>query len=86
MSAVLIPKSLKAAKGVRESYDALLELFECFENFLSRVKVLTVISIAMGEILVKIMVELVNVLALAVQQIEMGRFREFALADKSQST
>jgi hypothetical protein len=36
-----------------------------------------------GEILVKIMVELLDVLALAMQQIKQGRFSEFVFADSS---
>ena len=74
---------LKAAKGVSSSYDALIELFECFEHFLGRLEVLTEIPLAMGEILVKIMAELLNVLALATQQIRQGRFSESILADTS---
>ena len=72
---------LKAAKGVSTSYDALIELFECFEHYLGRLKVLTEIPDAVGEILVKIMVQLLEVLALATQQIKQGRFSEFVLAD-----
>jgi hypothetical protein len=75
---------LKAAKGVSASYDALIELFECFEHYLGRLKVLTEIPGAVGDILVKIMVELLEVLALATQQIKQGRFSEFVLADTSQ--
>jgi hypothetical protein len=74
---------LKAAKGVSSSYDALIELFECFKHFLGRLEVLTEIPLAMGEILVKIMAELLNVLALATQQIRQGRFSESVLADTS---
>ena len=81
-SAVLT-RTLKAAKGVSTSYDALVELFECFEHYLSRIKVLTDIPSAVGEILVKIMVELLEVLALAMQQIKQGRFSEFILTDTS---
>ena len=76
---------LKAAKGVSTSYDALIELFQCFEHYLGRLKVLTEIPSAVGEILVKIMVELLEVLALATHQISQGRFSEFALADTSLS-
>jgi hypothetical protein len=65
---------LKAAKSVSTSYDALIELFECFEHYLGRLKVLTEIPDAVGEILVKIMVQLLEVLALATQQIKQGRF------------
>jgi len=64
VSAVLHP-ILKAAKGVSTSYDALIELFECFEHYFGRLKVLTEIPSAVGEILVKIMAELLEVLALA---------------------
>ncbi|KAN0126986.1 Ankyrin repeat-containing domain protein [Russula decolorans] len=69
---------LAAATGVRTSYDALLELFECFEHYLGRLKVLTEFPSAVREILVKIMVELLEVLALATQQIKQGRFKKFA--------
>ena len=79
--AALTIKILKAAKGVSASYDALIELFECFEHYLGRLKVLTEIPSAVGEILVKIMVELLEVLALATQQIKQGRFSEFVLAE-----
>ena len=76
----------KAAKGVSTSYDALIELFECFEHYLGRLKVLTEIPDAVGEILVKIMVQLLEVLALATQQIKQGRFSEFVYGDSSRLT
>ena len=79
MSAVLIPIIFKAVKGVSDSYDALLDLFEYFERFLGRLEVLAVTSFAMGNILVQIMAELLKVLALAMQQIRKGRFSEFVL-------
>ena len=81
VSATLTLKSYKAAKGVSTSYDALIDLFECFEHYLGRLKVLSEIPSAVGEILVKIMVELLDVLALATQQIKQGRFSEFVLVD-----
>ena len=77
---VLKPEILKAATGVSASYDALLELFECFEHYLGRLKVLTEFPSAVREILLKIMVELLEVLALATQQIKQGRLSEFLLA------
>ena len=76
---------LKAAKGVSTSYEALNELFQCFEHYLGRLKVLTKIPSAVGEVMVKIIVELLEVLALATQQIKQGRFSEFVLADTSYS-
>ena len=74
---------LKAAKGVSTSYDALIELFECFKHYLGRLNVLTEIPDAVGEILVKIMVQLLDVLALATQQIKQGRFSEFVFPGTS---
>ena len=73
----------KAAKRVRGDYDALIELFEHLERYLRRLQVFTVISPALAEILVKIMVELLEVLALATRQINQGRFSESALTDTS---
>ena len=83
VSVVLTLKILKAAKGVSTSYDALIDLFECFEHYLGRLKILTEIPSAVGEILVKIMAELLDVLALATQQIKQGRFSELTLVDPS---
>jgi hypothetical protein len=60
---------------VRASYDALVDIFECLENFLSRLKIYTEIrpTPAMTEVVVKIMVEMLAVLALATKQINQGR-------------
>lgn len=82
MSAVLTP-NLKAAKKVSDDYDALIELFEHFERYLRRLQVFTKIPLALGEILVKTMVELLGVLALTTRQIKQGRFSESALTDIS---
>ena len=73
------PRNSKAATGVSTSYDALSELFECFEHYLGRLNVLTEFPSAVREISVKIMVELLEVLALATQQIKQGRLSEFLL-------
>jgi hypothetical protein len=66
----------QAASGVTSSYDALLELFECLGNFLKRLEIYTTIppTPMLTEIIVKIMVELLSVLALASKQIKEGRF------------
>jgi hypothetical protein len=68
--------SLQAASGVSSSYDALLELFECLGNFSKRLEIYTNIPLTptMTDILVKIMIELLSVLALATKQIRQGRF------------
>ena len=81
--AIVDDQILKAAKGVSTSYDAVLEFFECFKHFLDHLKVLTKIPSDMGELLAKIMVELLGVLALATQQTNRGRFSEFVVADAS---
>ena len=61
---------------MRESYEAIVDIFECIENFLRRLTVYTDIplTLAMIEMVVKIMVELLSVLALATKQINRGRF------------
>ena len=65
----------QTAKYVRESYNALVDIFECIENFTSRLKIYTEIkpTPAMTEMMIKIMVELLAVLALATKQVNQGR-------------
>ncbi|KAH9172036.1 hypothetical protein EDB89DRAFT_2243101, partial [Lactarius sanguifluus] len=71
---------LTAASDVSSSYDALVDLFECLGNFLKRLQIYSGISLTplMTEIVVKIMAELLSVLALATTQIQQGRFEKFA--------
>ena len=69
--------SHQAAIGVSASYDALGDLFECVANFLRRLHILTEktpSSPEMSDLLVKIMVQVLNVLALATKQVQQGRF------------
>ncbi|KAH9955565.1 hypothetical protein BC827DRAFT_871171 [Russula dissimulans] len=71
---------LSAVIDVSSSYDALLELFECIARFLKRLHVYTTkipLSSLMSEIIVKIMVEVLSVLALATKQVKQGRFKKF---------
>jgi hypothetical protein len=75
------PQVSQAAKGVSTSYDALVELFECFEHYLGRLKIFTEIPSAVGEVLVKIMAELLSVLGLTIQQIKQGRLSVYYLVD-----
>ena len=72
---------------MRESYDALVDIFECIENFLRRLRIYTEIAPtpAMTEMVIKIMVELLSVLALATKQINQGRFSMSALVHTSHS-
>ncbi|KAI9454796.1 hypothetical protein F5148DRAFT_415059 [Russula earlei] len=71
---------LVAAIGVSSSYDALVDLFESVGSFLKRLSVYTEMPFPdrMRDILVKIMVEVLSVLALATNQIKQGRFKKFA--------
>ena len=57
------------------TYDALLELFECLGNFLKRLYIYTEISLdpLMTDIVAKIMVELISILAVSKKQIGRGR-------------
>jgi hypothetical protein len=73
----------QAAGGVSSSYDALLDLFECLGNFLKRLEIYTTIppTPIMTDIIVKIMVELFSVLALARKQIEQGRLSKCAVTN-----
>jgi len=72
----------QAASGVTSSYDALLELFDCLGNFLKRLEIYTTIppSPIMTEVVIKIMLELLSVIALASKQIKQGRFSKRAVA------
>ena len=65
----------QTAKYVRESYDALVDIFECIETFLSRLKIYAGIqpTPALTQMVIKILVELLGVLALATKQINQGR-------------
>ena len=65
-------------KGVNDSYDLLLELFESIENFLRRLDIYTKIppTVAMTDMVIKILVELLSTLALATKQIKQGKSSE----------
>ena len=65
----------QAAVGVSSSYDSLVDLFECLGNFLKRLEIYTAIPFTplMTDIILKILVELLSVLALATKQVRQGR-------------
>ena len=73
----------QAVKDVSKSYDALLDLFESIENFLSRLDIYTKIPLttAMKDVIVKILAEVLSTLALATKQVKQGRLSESLLAD-----
>ena len=76
----MIYESVQAACGVASSYDTLLALFESLGNFLKRLEVYTTISPTqvMMDLVIKIMAELLSVLALATKEIKQGRFSKCA--------
>ena len=64
------------------SYDAMVDLFASFDNFLSRLSIYAGIppTPALANVLVKIIVELLSMLTLATKQVKQGRFSEFVLS------
>ena len=65
----------QASIGISASYGALVDVFECVANFLNRLRIYTGIpfSPSMSDIVTKILVEVLSVLALATKQIKQGR-------------
>jgi uncharacterized membrane protein len=63
---------------MKASYDALVDIFECIDNFLRRLMIYTETgpTPALTTVVVNIMVEILSVLALATAQIRQGRFSE----------
>ncbi|KAI0272344.1 hypothetical protein BC834DRAFT_1030497, partial [Gloeopeniophorella convolvens] len=71
---------LSASKGVSDSYDSLIDLFDTMSRFLERVTVYTrvePIGPSMAEIIVKMMIGLLDILGLATKEIKQGRLRAF---------
>jgi uncharacterized membrane protein len=68
---------------VKSSYDALIDIFEYIDNFLRRLMIYSEIkpTLAMTEVIIKIMVELLSVLALATTQISQGKLSKSSLDD-----
>src|ERR1700761_9606485 len=65
----------QAAKDVSESQDALVEIFERVENFFKRLETYIEVppTAAMTDIIVKIMVEVLNIFAISTKEIKQGR-------------
>jgi uncharacterized membrane protein len=65
----------QAVNGALDSYDALVDLLESIEHFLNRLEIYTKIppTVAMTEVVVKILVELLSTLALATKQVKQGK-------------
>ena len=71
-------QAYQGVKGAIDSYDSLADLLESIETFLNRLDIYTKIppTIAMNEMVVKILVELLSTLALATKQIKQGKTSE----------
>ena len=71
----------QAVKDVNAAQDALIDIFERIENFFKRLETYTEVqpSEAMMDIIVKIMVEVLNVFAIATKDIKQGRTSELPI-------
>ena len=72
----------QAAKDVSAAQDALIDIFERIENFFKRLETYTEVrpSAAMTDIIVKIMVEVLNILGIVTKEIKQGRTSEFSIS------
>ena len=68
-------QTYQAIKGATDSYDSLVDLLELIDHFLNRLDIYTKIppTVAMTEMVVKILVELLSTLALATKHILYSR-------------
>jgi hypothetical protein len=75
MISILSTDVCQAAKDVDASEEALGDLFERIENFFKRLESYTEVppTDAMTDIIVKIMVEVLNVFAIATKEMKQGR-------------
>jgi hypothetical protein len=66
--------TFQAAKDVRASQDTLLDVFERIENFFRRLEVYAEVppTPEMMDIIVKVMVEVLSILAIATKEIKQG--------------
>jgi hypothetical protein len=76
-------QAYQAIKGTIDSYDSLVDLLESMDHFLNRLDIYTKIppTVALTEMVVKILVELLSTLALATKQIKEGKSSESAFGD-----
>ncbi|KAI0264553.1 hypothetical protein BGY98DRAFT_1192114 [Russula aff. rugulosa BPL654] len=70
---------LLAAKDARASRDKLIDLFNCIERFFQRIEIYTGITptMAMTNIIVDIMVEVLTILAIATKEVKRGRLKRY---------
>jgi len=72
---------IQSAKGIISNCDALVDLLESIEHFLNRLNIYTRIPPipAMDEIVVKVLVEIVSILALATEELKQRQSSESVL-------
>jgi hypothetical protein len=72
----------QAVKGVLDDYDTLADLLKSVEHFLNCLDIYTKIppTVGMTEMIVKILVELLSILALATKQLQQGKLSESGLS------
>ncbi|KAI9432204.1 hypothetical protein H4582DRAFT_1122284 [Lactarius indigo] len=70
---------LLASKDVAASHDILIDIFERIENFFKRLEAYTEVpqTTAMTDVIVKIMVEVLSIFAIATKEIRQGRAKKF---------
>jgi hypothetical protein len=68
----------QATKDINASYNALIDLLESIKNFLSRLDIYTKVPLtaAMTDIVVKLLVEVLSILALATKQAKQSTLSE----------
>ena len=83
MEVILTKRLSQAAKDVEASQDALIDLFERIENFFKRLESYTSVppTDAMTDIIVKIMIEVLNIFAIATKEMRQGRASAFLSVD-----
>ena len=71
----------QVVKDVNVVQDALIDIFKCIENFFKRLETYTEVQLskAMTDIIVKIMVEVLNIFAIATKEIKQGRTSEIPI-------
>ena len=71
----------QVVKDVNVAQDALIDIFERIENFFKRLETYTEVrpSDALTDIIVKIMVEVLNIFAIATKEIKQGRTSEIPI-------
>jgi hypothetical protein len=76
-------QTYQAVKGVLDDYETLANLLESVEHFLNRLDIYTKIPpmVSMTEMIIKILVELLSILALATKQLQQGKLSESVLSE-----